>query len=85
MEKVALRKFSLSEYEVLATLGTGISYSYAGSFGRVRLVRHRKTGAFSALKMLKKEDVMRAKQTDHVFNETTILNRLVHPFTVCRE
>jgi|JI9StandDraft_2_1071091.scaffolds.fasta_scaffold151008_2 serine/threonine protein kinase len=82
MEKPAIKKISLSDYEVLATLGTGIHWVKEGSFGRVRLARHRQSGAYFALKMLKKAEIIRSKQVDHVLNENSILSRLNHPFTV---
>lgn len=53
-----------------------------GSFGRVRLVRCLSTGQFLALKALKKADVLRNNQVQHVANEKDILASINHPFIV---
>jgi len=59
-----------------ATLGTG-------TFGRVRLVSYefRKLHYF-ALKMLKKTEIIRLKQVEHIKAEKNILQRITHPFIV---
>lgn len=57
------------------TLGTG-------SFGRVRFVTHDSTGSFWALKMLKKAEVLRLQQVEHILSEKAILATLDHPFIV---
>lgn len=38
----------------MVTLGTGTVSPYTGSFGRVKLAKHKATGKYFALKMLKK-------------------------------
>lgn len=53
-----------------------------GTFGRVRLVKHRQSGKFFAAKILKKIEILKSKQIDHVQNETQILSMLHHPFIV---
>ena len=53
-----------------------------GSFGRVRLCRNRKTGEYFAMKILKKADIIKLKQVDHVISENTILADIDHPFLV---
>jgi protein kinase A len=65
----------LSHYEVKQTLGTG-------SFGRVRLALKKGTSEYYALKILKKNEILRLKQTDHIFSEFSILKNLRHPFLV---
>lgn len=67
------KKINLSEYNIGVTLGTG-------SFGRVKLCKNKKTGEFSALKILKKHDIIKLKQVDHVISENTILIDIDHPF-----
>ncbi len=69
----AKKKISLTDYTVGVTLGTG-------SFGRVKLAKNKKTGEFSALKILKKHDIIKLKQVDHVISENTILMDIDHPF-----
>lgn len=77
MEKAIPKKMKLTDYDVLNTLGTG-------SFGRVKLAKHKASGRFYALKMLKKSDIVKSKQVDHVMNENQILSMINHPFIVSR-
>ena len=53
-----------------------------GSFGRVRLVRCNATGQYLALKAIKKADILRMHQVQHIANEKDILASLRHPFIV---
>jgi protein kinase A len=79
------RKVALSDYEMTTTLGTGKSISCLidiGSFGRVRLAKNKKTGEYFAMKILKKADIIKLKQVDHVISENTILADIDHPFLV---
>ena len=73
MEKV--KKLNLNEYEVGDTLGTG-------SFGRVRIAKNKKTKQYVALKIMKKMEIIRSKQTDHIMNEIKILALINHPFVI---
>jgi serine/threonine protein kinase len=66
---------SLGDFELGVTLGTG-------SFGRVRFCTHRQTGSFWAIKMLKKAEVIRLQQVEHMISEKNILSQLDHPFIV---
>lgn len=53
-----------------------------GTFGRVFLVRDKKTRGFFALKAMKIPDVIRLKQEQHVHNEKEVLTEVSHPFLV---
>lgn len=53
-----------------------------GSFGRVKLARNKITNKWVALKILKKAEIIRLKQVDHVINENTLLSNIDHPFIV---
>ena len=53
-----------------------------GTFGRVRIVRHVKTGKYFALKILKKNEIIRLKQVEHILSEKHILAQIDHPFIV---
>ena len=64
-----------ADFLIGSTLGTG-------SFSRVRLATHTADNSVWALKVLKKADVYRLKQVDHVLNERAILERLRSPFAV---
>ena len=61
----------VEDLELLKTIGTG-------TFARVYLCRHRRgnnnNGAYAALKILGKHDVIRLKQVEHVKNERQILS-----------
>ena len=56
--------------------------SCLGSFGRVMLARNRRSGEFFAMKRLKKSDIIKLRQVDHVISENTILADIEHPFLV---
>jgi len=45
-------------------------------------VKHTATGNFFALKVLRKMEVVRLKQVDHIKNEKKILAAINHPFIV---
>ncbi|KAL3900170.1 MAG: hypothetical protein SGCHY_001535 [Lobulomycetales sp.] len=75
-------KYPLTAYQLVKTIGTG-------TFGRVYLARNSITGAVRAMKVLKKSDVVRLKQVEHVINEKQILHTIKslhgpqgHPFIV---
>ena len=55
---------------------------YIGSFGRVMLAKSRRSGEFFAMKRLKKSDIIKLRQVDHVISENTILADIEHPFLV---
>ena len=69
------RKVNLNEYDLTTTLGTG-------SFGRVMLCKSKKSGDYYAMKRLKKADIIKLRQVDHVISENTILADIDHPFLV---
>eukprot|EP00736_Rhodelphis_marinus_P011886 Rmarinus@m.7649 len=80
-DKSLVRKWNLSDFELMTTLGTG-------TFGRVRLVRV-KPGILDsgkpqlfAMKILKKAELIRLKQVDHIKSEKAILQEIDHPFVV---
>ncbi|KAK0525036.1 cAMP-dependent protein kinase catalytic subunit [Tilletia horrida] len=68
-------RYALSDFQVQRTLGTG-------SFGRVHLVRSRHNSRFYAIKVLKKEQVVRMKQVEHTNSERAVLEIVRHPFLV---
>ena len=68
-------KIKLKDYEQLKTVGLG-------SYGRVRLCKHKKTGDIFVMKILKKNEIIKQKQVDHVYSEFNILINLKHPFIV---
>jgi len=66
---------SKDEFDVGVTLGTG-------SFGRVRFVTHKETSSHWAIKILKKAEVIRLQQVEHIMSEKAILDQCKHPFIV---
>lgn len=68
-------KYSLSDFEILRTLGTG-------SFGRVHLVQSRHNQRFYAVKVLKKQQVVKMKQVEHTNDERKMLAEVKHPFLI---
>jgi len=78
MDALTLQEISqmtLEQFEQSVTLGTG-------TFGRVYLVRHKPSGKYYAMKTLKKTEVVRLKQVEHINSEKQILSSIRHPFIV---
>ena len=73
--KGKILKVNLNDFELLQTVGIG-------SFGRVRLCRHKKNSRVYVMKILKKAEIVKQKQVDHVYSEYNILSILNHPFIV---
>ena len=48
----------------------------------MRLTKNKKTGEFYAMKILKKHEIIKTKQVDHVISENSILVEIEHPFLV---
>ncbi|KAI8391206.1 camp-dependent protein kinase 9 [Radiomyces spectabilis] len=67
--------FGLAEFELQDTLGTG-------TFGRVYLTKFRTTQKYYAMKVLKKSEVVRLKQVEHIMSEKEILASIRFPFVV---
>jgi len=78
-QQVAVRatkgKYSLGDFTILRTLGTG-------SFGRVHLVQSRHNLRFYAVKVLKKAQVVKMKQVEHTNDERRMLQKVKHPFLI---
>ena len=60
-----------------------ITHYPTGSFGRVRLAKSKATGKYFAVKILKKAEIIKMKQVDHIMNENQILSSIDHPLIVC--
>ncbi|PVH81238.1 Pkinase-domain-containing protein [Cadophora sp. DSE1049] len=68
-------KYSLTDFDILRTLGTG-------SFGRVHLVQSKHNQRFYAVKVLKKQQVVKMKQVEHTNDERRMLQEVKHPFLI---
>ena len=66
-------KVCLEDFDLLKVLGKG-------GFGKVMLVRKKGTNDIFAMKVLKKEAVIRRNQVAHTKTETQILKQIRHPF-----
>ncbi|KAL7626853.1 cAMP-dependent protein kinase catalytic subunit [Parahypoxylon ruwenzoriense] len=73
--RVTKGKYSLSDFDLLRTLGTG-------SFGRVHLVQSKHNQRFYAIKVLKKAQVVKMKQVEHTNDERRMLGEVKHPFLI---
>jgi len=71
------RQFTFKDFDLKATVGTG-------TFGRVRVVKIKGSTDRTplALKIMKKSEVIRLKQVEHVKAEVGILAKIEHPFIV---
>lgn len=73
--RVTRGKYTLADFELLRTLGTG-------SFGRVHLVQSNHNHRFYAIKVLKKAQVVKMKQVEHTNDERKMLGEVKHPFLI---
>jgi len=73
--KSDISKWQLKDFEILETLGTG-------TFGRVCLCKHKTSKQYFAIKILKKQHIIRLKQVEHVLSEKETLSLLDSPFVV---
>lgn len=72
---VSKGKYSLTDFQIMRTLGTGL-------FGRVHLVRSVHNGRYYAIKVLKKQQVVKMKQVEHTNDERRMLKLVEHPFLI---
>ncbi|KAI8639824.1 camp-dependent protein kinase 10 [Parasitella parasitica] len=76
--------FGIQDYELIETLvwisekrDTG-----TGTFGRVWLTKQRKTKKYYAIKVLKKANIVKLKQVEHINSERQVLSEINFPFIV---
>jgi len=65
----------LDDFEMIRTLGVG-------SFGRVKIARWKKDGSLVAVKFMKKHEIVKLKQVDHINGERNLMSQIHHPFIV---
>eukprot|EP01114_Cavostelium_apophysatum_P005757 TRINITY_DN1692_c0_g1_i2.p1 TRINITY_DN1692_c0_g1~~TRINITY_DN1692_c0_g1_i2.p1 ORF type:complete len:692 (+),score=156.92 TRINITY_DN1692_c0_g1_i2:1270-3345(+) len=65
----------LDDLEMLEVLGSG-------TFGKVRLCRHKPTRTYFCVKILSKSRIFRLKQVEHTNNERNIMMSIDHPLIV---
>ena len=71
----ANKKPSLEDFTLLKVVGKG-------AFGKVLQVRHINTDKIYAMKVLKKENVIKRNQIEHTKTERRVLGNIKHPFIV---
>ena len=71
------KNLCIEDFEISRTLGIG-------TFGKVRQVRYKKSKSKMclALKMLKKIEIVKLSQVEHIKSENKILKEIEHPFIV---
>ncbi|CAO3609702.1 unnamed protein product [Cunninghamella blakesleeana] len=65
----------IDKYTLMNTLGTG-------TFGRVYLAKEKNQNKVITVKVLKKSDVVRLKQVEHINSERLVLSQIRFPFIV---
>ena len=69
------RTINLESFHIMKVIGKG-------SFGKVFLVRDKAHGTLHALKVLKKDYIIRKNQVEHTKTERSVLGYMHHPFIV---
>lgn len=69
------RIISLESFKIIKVIGKG-------SFGKVFLVREKQSGQLYAMKVLKKDYILRKNQVEHTKTERSVLGYIHHPFIV---
>jgi len=71
----AKRTINLEAFNIIRVVGKG-------SFGKVFLVREKESGKLYAMKVLKKDYIIRKNQVEHTKTERNVLGYVHHPFIV---
>eukprot|EP00736_Rhodelphis_marinus_P010551 Rmarinus@m.18454 len=69
------KKIGLIDFDIISVLGKG-------SFGKVMLVKKKDSKQLMAMKVLRKENVIKQNEVQHTRTERAILQRIKHPFIV---
>jgi len=69
------KQVDLRDFEMARTLG-------CGSFGRVKYAKWKQDGKHYAVKFMKKHEIMKLKQVDHINNEKRLMAQINYPFIV---
>lgn len=69
------KTINLDAFNIIKVIGKG-------SFGKVFLVRHKARGSLHAMKVLKKDYIIKKNQVEHTKTERAVLGYIRHPFIV---
>jgi len=69
------RTINLEAFKIIRVIGKG-------SFGKVFLVRDKSNGTLYAMKVLKKDYIIKKNQVEHTTTERSVLSYIHHPFVV---
>eukprot|EP00904_Undaria_pinnatifida_P005110 jgi/Undpi1/1729/HiC_scaffold_11.g05119.m1 len=72
---LAKRKVGLDSFKIVRVIGKG-------SFGKVFLVREKVAGDIYAMKVLRKDNIIKRNQVEHTKTERNVLGYVKHPFIV---
>eukprot|EP01025_Chloroclados_australasicus_P023525 TRINITY_DN23824_c0_g1_i1.p1 TRINITY_DN23824_c0_g1~~TRINITY_DN23824_c0_g1_i1.p1 ORF type:complete len:478 (-),score=66.09 TRINITY_DN23824_c0_g1_i1:536-1969(-) len=70
-----MKKFSVNDFELLTIIGRG-------AFGEVRVVKEKNSGKICAMKKLRKDEMIRRGQVEHVNAERNVLVEVDSPYVV---
>lgn len=74
--------FRLNDFDLIKTLGTSSLISGTGTFGRVYLAVYKGSKKFFAMKVMRKAEVVRLRQVEHIYSEKFLLSNIRFPFIV---
>lgn len=69
------KQVNLADFQMTRTLGVG-------SFGRVKFAKWKQDGKHYAVKFMKKHEIIKLKQVDHINNEKRLMAQIDYPFVV---
>eukprot|EP00347_Sterkiella_histriomuscorum_P023737 403333560 len=82
LNKSSLKSKYLNNNSIAQVSGVKPNQLGQGNFGEVKLVKKLETQKYFALKCLKKEEIMRNKQIEHIKREKMLLTNIDSPFIV---
>jgi len=65
----------LDDFRLMKTVGTG-------TFSRVRIAQYHRTEEIIVIKIMRKADIVKMRQVEHIKNEKNILSSISHPLLV---
>mmetsp|Transcript_36225 Transcript_36225/g.111498 ORF Transcript_36225/g.111498 Transcript_36225/m.111498 type:complete len:320 (+) Transcript_36225:128-1087(+) len=69
------KQVNLADFAMVRTLG-------CGSFGRVKYAKYKQNDKYYAVKFMKKQEIIKLKQVDHINNEKRLMAQIDYPFIV---